>query len=326
MPSSRSTGSAGVPGALPPPASFLAAYDEVLTARWPEGTTTARIPTPYGTTHVTSHGPSDAPAPAVVLLPGGGATSTVWHAQAAHLGRKRRVHAVDLIGEPGRSTPGARPIRTVADLTGWLGAVLEALGAEADGRRPVLAGHSYGAWIALHHALHAGGARRLAGLVLVDPTQCFTGFRPGYLLHALPLLLRPTPRRARAFLTWETAGADLDAGWLRLYEEGARLPAVRPVTGPRPGREALRGLAVPTLVLLAERGRALDPVRTARAVGRTLPGASTYTIPGATHHTLPLHATAAAGINRRLDAFLDGLTDGLPDGLPDRLPGGLPGE
>ncbi|MFC8627242.1 alpha/beta fold hydrolase [Streptomyces anulatus] len=305
MPPSPSPGSAGAPGAVSPSASFLAAYDEVLTARWPEGTTTSRIPTPYGVTHVTSHGPADATAPPVVLLPGGGATSTVWHAQAAHLGRKRRVHAVDLIGEPGRSTPGERPIRTVADLTGWLGAVLEALSAEA-GRRPVLAGHSYGAWIALHHALHAGSPR-LAGLVLADPTQCFTGFRPGYLLHALPLLLRPTPRRARGFLTWETSGADLDADWLRLYEEGARFPAVRPVTGPRPDREALRELGVPTLVLLAEHGRALDPVRTARAVDRTLPHASTYTIPGATHHTLPLHAPAAAEINRRLDAFLTAL-------------------
>lgn len=311
MPSSPSPGSAGAPGAVPPSAAFLAAYDQVLTARWPEGTTTSRIRTPYGTTHVTSHGPADAPAPPVVLLPGGGATSTVWHAQAAHLGRERRVHAVDLIGEPGRSTPGERPIRTVADLTGWLGAVLEALSAGADGRRPVLAGHSYGAWIALHHALHAG-PRHLAGLVLVDPTQCFTGFCPGYLLHALPPLLRPTPRRARAFLAWETSGADLDADWLRLYEEGARFPAVRPVTGPRPGRAALRELAVPTLVLLAGHGRALDPARTARAVGRTLPGAATYTIPGATHHTLPLEAVAAAGVNRRLDAFLDRLPGGLP--------------
>ncbi|MFJ5043445.1 alpha/beta fold hydrolase [Streptomyces sp. NPDC088719] len=311
MPSSPSPGSAGAPGAVPPSAASLAAYDQVLTARWPEGTTTSHIRTPYGTTHVTSHGPAGAPAPPVVLLPGGGATSTVWHAQAAHLGRERRVHAVDLIGEPGRSTPGERPIRTVADLTGWLGAVLEALSAGADGRRPVLAGHSYGAWIALHHALHAD-PRHLAGLVLVDPTQCFTGFRPGYLLHALPLLLRPTPRRARAFLAWETSGADLDADWLRLYEEGARFPAVRPVTGPRPGRAALRELAVPTLVLLAGHGRALDPARTARAVGRTLPGAATYTIPGATHHTLPLEAAAAAGVNRRLDAFLDRLPGGLP--------------
>ncbi|WNF26679.1 alpha/beta fold hydrolase [Streptomyces sp. C11-1] len=303
MPSSRSPGSAAAPDAPSPSASFLAAYDGFLAERWPPGTTTARIPTRYGATHVTSHGPADATAPSVVLLPGGGATSAVWHAQAAHLGRTRRVHALDLIGEPGRSTPGERPIRTVADLTGWLDAVLAALCPEADGGRPVLAGHSYGAWIALHHALHAG-PRQLAGLVLVDPTQCFTGFRPGYLLRAVPLLLRPTPRRARAFLTWETAGAGLDPDWLRLYEEGVRLPSASPVTGPRPRPPALRGLAVPTLVLLAEQGRALDPVRTAQAVDRMLPDASTYTIPGATHHTLPLDAPAAAEINRRLDAFL----------------------
>ncbi|MFF8552089.1 alpha/beta fold hydrolase [Streptomyces sp. NPDC015501] len=312
MPLSPRTESAEPPDAGPS-APFLTAYDAFLAERWPPGTTTANITTPYGATHITSHGPTDAAAPPVVLLPGGGATSAVWYAQASHLGRTRRVHAVDLVGQPGRSTPGERPIRTVADLTAWLDAVLEALCPEAEGGRPVLAGHSYGAWIALHHALHAG-PRRLAGLVLVDPTQCFSGFRPAYLLRAMPSLLRPTPSRARAFLAWETAGTALDAGWVRLYAEGARFPSVRPVTGPRPRPSALRDLAVPTLVLLAERGRALDPARTARAADRSLPDATVYTVPGATHHTLPLHAPAATEVNRRLDAFLA------------TLPGTAPGE
>ncbi|MFB7215974.1 alpha/beta fold hydrolase [Streptomyces sp. NPDC056255] len=278
------------------PTAFHEAYDGVLAANWPAGTTYSQVTTPYGTTHVNSYGPGDAPP--LVLLAGGGSTSTVWYAQAAHLGRAHRVHAVDLIGEPGRSVVGERPIRTVADLTAWLDGVLDGLGAD----RTALGGHSYGAWIALHHALHA--PHRVRKLVLVDPTQCFAGFRPGYLLHALPMLIRPSAKRTRAFLEWETGGAALDPTWLRLRDEAAGFPSARPVTGPRPAPGALRGLDVPALVLLAGRGRAHDPDRVAAEAARLLPRATTATIPGATHHTLPLHGATAAELNRRIADFI----------------------
>ncbi|MFE4336788.1 alpha/beta fold hydrolase [Streptomyces sp. NPDC056831] len=277
--------------------SFLAAYDGVLAAKWPAGTHGSRVPTSYGITHVNSCGPEDAPP--LVLLAGGGSTSTVWYAQAAHLGRTHRVHAVDLIGDPGRSVAGERPIRTVEDLVTWLDAVLDGL----DVDRGVLCGHSYGAWIALHYALHAP-PHRVRKLILLDPTQCFAGFRPGYLLHALPMLLRPGAERTRTFLEWETGGAALDPAWLQLRYAAAGFPSARPVTGPRPAPEALGRLDVPTLILLAGAGRAHDPARVAAAAARLLPHAQTATIPGATHHTLPLHETTAGELNRRIEDFL----------------------
>ncbi|MGH1551276.1 alpha/beta fold hydrolase [Streptomyces sp. L7] len=86
-----------------------------------------------------------------------------------------RVHAVDLVGFPGRSIParGRRP-RTVADLTTWLDAVFDGLDVTSAAD---LGGHSYGGWIALHYALHAPG--RIRRLFLLDPTQCFAGFEDG---------------------------------------------------------------------------------------------------------------------------------------------------
>ncbi|GGV97168.1 carboxylesterase [Streptomyces gelaticus] len=278
------------------PTSFHRAYDEVLAVNWPAGTTHTQVTTPYGTTRVNSCGPAGAPP--LVLLPGGGDTSTVWYAQAAHLGRTHRVHAVDLIGDPGRSVAGERPIRAVQDLTAWLDGVLDALGAD----RAALGGHSYGAWIALHYALHA--PHRVSELVLMDPTQCFAGYRPGYLLHALPMLIRPGVKRARAFLEWETGGAVLDPVWLRLRDAATGFPSARPVTGPRPEPGALGGLDVPTLILLAERTRVHDPARVAAAAARLLPRVTTATIPGATHHTLPLHEPTAGELNRRIGEFI----------------------
>ncbi|MEU6174832.1 alpha/beta fold hydrolase [Streptantibioticus parmotrematis] len=273
---------------------FLAAYDEVL-AGWGDGVEAIDVPTPYGTTRVNALGAPDAPP--LLLLPGGnGATSASWYANAPVWARTHRVLAADLVGAPGRSVPGARPVRGVDDLTGWLDALTEGLGL----RSLTLGGHSYGGWIALHYALRAPRGR-VERLVLIDPTQCFAGFRPGYLARAVPMLLRPTPRRVRSFLAWETRGAALDPGWLRLQEAAAGFPSARPATGPRPKAEGFRA---PTLVVLAGRGRVQDPVRAARGATRALPHAEVVTLPDATHHTLPHHTPAA--LDEAVSRFLTG--------------------
>ncbi|MBX9393947.1 alpha/beta fold hydrolase [Streptomyces sp. TRM72054] len=272
--------------------SFLAAYDAVLSC-WPGPVDCRELPTVHGVTRVNSVGPVDADRPPLVLLPGGGATSTVWGAAvAAGLAEGRRVHAVDLVGDPGLSVPApGRTIRSIGDLVGWLDALLDGLGAAGEGSRVDLLGHSYGAWIAAHYAAHA--PHRLDRLVLLDPTAVFTGFRPGYLLRALPMLLRPTPTRIRRFLEWETGGAQgIDPDWLRLQEETAQFPSQRPVTGPRPDPTRLRDLDV--LVLFAGRARCHDPHRAAAVAARVLPDAVVDVLDGdgVSHHAMPL---AAAG-------------------------------
>ncbi|MCJ1677678.1 alpha/beta hydrolase [Streptomyces sp. APSN-46.1] len=274
--------------------SFRTAYDEML-ARWPGPVEAVELPTSYGLTRVNSCGPADAPP--LVLLPGGGATSTVWGAFAA--AGAYRVHAVDLVGDPGLSVPAAgRPIRAVGDLVGWLDAVLDGLDGLGAGRPVALGGHSYGAWIAAHYAAHYAARRpgRLARLVLLDPTRVFAGLRPEYVLRAVPMLLRPTPARIRSFLAWETGGAALDPVWLRLQDETAAFPTVRPVGGPRPDPAGLGKL--PVRVLFAADARCHDSARVARAARQALPGARIDVLPGVSHHALPL--VAAEEMARRL--------------------------
>ncbi|MBT2540345.1 alpha/beta fold hydrolase [Streptomyces sp. ISL-44] len=273
---------------------FRTAYDAVL-AQWPGPVETADLPTPYGLTRVNSCGPAGAPP--LVLLPGGGATSTVWGAcAAAGLARTHRLHAVDLVGEPGLSVPEpGLAIRSVGELVGWLDTVIDGLGLDGP---VVLGGHSYGAWIAAHYA--ASRPARLGRLVLLDPTQVFAGLRPGYVLRALPVLVRPTPERIRSFLAWETGGAALDPAWLRLQDETARFPTVRPVTGPRPDLTGLGELPVRVHVLFAGRARCHDADRAARAARRVLPAARVDVLPGISHHALPL--TAAEEIARLVAA------------------------
>jgi pimeloyl-ACP methyl ester carboxylesterase len=273
--------------------TFSAAYEGLL-AQWGPDVERLDIPTPYGTTRVNCLGPQGAPP--LLLLPGGGDTSASWFANAPEWARIHRVLAADLIGDAGRSLPAqGRRIGSVADLNRWLDALLDGLGIE----QTALAGHSYGAWIALHYALASARVSRLA---LVDPTGCFAGYRPGYLLRALPALLAPSPARVRSFLRWESGGAPLDPAWLRLQEAATGFKKARPVTGPRPGTAALHALQTPVLILLAGRSRPHDTSRVAEAAAALLPRAEITVLPGSGHHGL--QHQAAGELNAKIGEFI----------------------
>lgn len=70
--------------------SFLSAYDEVLAAKWPVGTTHSDVPTPYGTTRINSYGAEGAP-PLVLLAgaapppPSGSPRPPTWAAPTASM-------------------------------------------------------------------------------------------------------------------------------------------------------------------------------------------------------------------------------------------------
>lgn len=270
---------------------FFAAYDALLD-RWPAGTAEIDVPTPYGTTRVHAYGHAEAPP--LLLLHGGGATGAVWFAHAAALGAHHRVLAVDILGDAGRSVRAGRPLRGAADLMAWLDALLDGLGA----RRIGLLGHSYGAWIALTYALHA--PQRVHQLALLDPTRCFAGYRPGFLLRSLPLLVRPTAARALAHIDRETAGTDTDPDWKRLFALAASDVAHRRlVVGRRPDP---RALTAPLLVLLAGRSSAHDPKKVAARAREAVPHARIETLPHLTHYALP--TAAPAETNRLISGFL----------------------
>jgi pimeloyl-ACP methyl ester carboxylesterase len=269
---------------------FAAAYESVL-GQWPAAEVT-NLSSPYGTTRVVSCGPAGAPP--VVLLPGGGATATVWFANAGALAADFRVHALDLPGNPGYTVVSTRDAATLCD---WLDGVLAGLGGGPVG----LVGHSYGGWVALTYALSSPG--RVHRLALLDPTQCFAGFRPGYLRHALPVLVRPNRTHAASLLRWETGGRELDPAWTTLYGLGTELPSTgKLVVRPRPEADRLRGLDVPTLVLLAGQSRVHDVGTVAERARTLLPSVRTAVIDGASHHSLPLDP--AADVNRALLDFL----------------------
>ncbi|TQF66252.1 alpha/beta hydrolase [Rhodococcus spelaei] len=275
---------------------FFRKYDRVL-EKWPIGTVGLDLDSEYGTTRVNACGPVDAPP--VLLLPGAGATSTVWFANAAALAERYRVLAVDLMGDAGRSAASGRRIRGVDDLLGWIDTVAQGTGLDSF----AVVGHSYGAMIALAYAL--GRPDRVRKMALLDPNSCFAGMRPGYLARAVPLLVRPTEKRERHFIRWETDRREVDESWLDLIACGtASFPKSKTVVPKRPSREAVSALTVDTTVILAAESRVHDSKSVAAAIGASAPRLRTCVIEGATHHTMPM--SPATAVSEAILAAIDG--------------------
>lgn len=274
--------------------AFARAYAHAV-SRWPVPVTQRDVPTGFGRAHVLESGKPDGPP--ALLLPGSGATATAWAAVAGELAPRYRVLAADPPGQPSLNA-GGRALREPADAGAWLGGLLDGLGAE----RALLAGHSYGAWLALCAALHAPD--RVSHLALLDPTSVFAPLALPYLRRGVPVLLRPSTRRTLRFLRWETGGRELDPDWLAVAGAAAALgrPVILP---PRRARgAALAGLRIPVLVAVAGRSRAHDPARVAAAALRLIPGVTVQTLAPASHHSIP------AADATQLARYLDGLAGG----------------
>jgi pimeloyl-ACP methyl ester carboxylesterase len=267
---------------------------EAVLESWPLPVERIELTSEFGTTVVTACGPRDGEP--LVLQHSGSTTSAVWFANAGDLGRTRRLYAVDRIGEAGLSRTGARPLRTTEDLHSWLDGVLDGLSLTG----PDLLGHSYGGLIALSYALSR--PQRVRRLVLLDPAPVFAGHRPGYLLHALPMLARPTVARAQRFLAWETRGLELDPAWFELYGRAAEFPRTKFVIPARPSAAQLADCRTPTLIAFAGESGCHDSRALQAKTAKLLPAADTVILPGVTHHGMPYQE--AAQLNRLVEEFL----------------------
>lgn len=149
--------------------AYLHAYDNALNSLWGVPFEETDIPTAYGTAHVIISGPKNAPA--LVLLHGLNASSTMWYPNAKAYAEKYRVYCIDFILEPSKSISIGK-ISNTDDLVNWYDAVFDQLKLE----KFSIVGASRGGWIAMQLALHS--KKKVTKIALLSPAQTFTWIQP----------------------------------------------------------------------------------------------------------------------------------------------------
>ncbi|GAA2317111.1 alpha/beta hydrolase [Nonomuraea roseoviolacea subsp. roseoviolacea] len=240
---------------------------------WPVPADHIHVPTRQGETFVVASGPENASP--VVLLHGSGGNAMMWRSDVASWSRHFRVHAVDLIGEPGLSAPSRPPLDSDAYAL-WLDEVLDALGITA---APVV-GISLGGWMALDYAIRRPD--RVTRLALLCPGGVGRT-RSAWLLKAVLLSVfgrRGVRRSARKVAGLEKVRDtsvldDLVLTFTQFKPRTARLPTFTD--------EALRRLTMPMLVTVGDRDALIDSAGTAERVRRCVPQATVRLLPGVGH-------------------------------------------
>ncbi|MCI2416562.1 alpha/beta hydrolase [Saccharopolyspora sp. K220] len=249
---------------------------------WPVDNEQLRVPTSEGETFVIVSGP--ATAPPLVLLHGSGSNSAQWMSRIADLTTHFRVHAIDMIGEPGLSAPSRPPLSSDRYAT-WMGAVLDFLGLA----QVRLMGFSLGGWLALDFATRCPS--RVERLALSCPTGIGRQ-RNGFLLKAM--LLNQLGRWGRRKTVTGMLGPGLST--MNPAEAAVVVEQVlfvskhfRYRTGEVPlfDDNALCGLTMPVHVVVGQLDVMLDSVEVKRRLELAAPHATVRLLPGIGHFIPP---------------------------------------
>jgi len=242
---------------------------------------------------------------------------TCWAYNVEPLSQNRRVYALDMMGQPGKSIPDA-PIKNRNDLAEWLTDSLDQLGID----RTDLIGYSFGGFTGLNYAMRAPD--RVDKLILLSPAGSLVPLWKQFYIRGLVSSLLPSlsPLLAkRLWFEWMFYRPKLgEDKTRRIYDRllnqfalGQRhfrsAGGVLPITYTD---DELRSVRSPTLVLIGEQESLLDPVAAIRRARQLIPRVQAELIPQASHD---LPVSQAETVNQRVQAFLEGAlvfgTDGV---------------
>lgn len=157
------------------------AYEREMEKSWPIRSENKIIETSQGKTFIRISGPENGPA--LILLPGGGSNSHIWHANIKTLSEVYRTYALDNIYDYGRSIY-TQQLETGQDYSSWLDELSDSLHLGNDIR---MIGYSYGGWVVSQFALHH--PERLKQVVLIAPAATILPFSDEYLLEMVKTLI-----------------------------------------------------------------------------------------------------------------------------------------
>jgi pimeloyl-ACP methyl ester carboxylesterase len=244
---------------------------------WPVPHREAQVPTCHGETFVISCGPDSAPP--VLLLHGGATTSAMWLRNVRAWSQRFRIHAVDLIGEPGFSAPSRPPLRS-EEYARWLDDIWSALSIT----RAAIVGASLGGLFALDYAIRRPG--KVEKLALLAPAG-IARVRARCLLTAVPLFLLGRRGRRKAFdLVMRFPAEEMSAeaeGFIRFFEAVMSHHRVRTQPLPILPDAMLQKLTMPVLAILGGKDIVFSAEEMRRRLEACVPRARIVLLPSAGH-------------------------------------------
>jgi pimeloyl-ACP methyl ester carboxylesterase len=277
-------------------AKYIAAYETTLTL-WVIPYEFLEVPTPWGRTHIIACGPKDAPP--LVLLHGMSLSATMWFSNVAALSRNYRIYAVDTIGSAGKSV-AVRPLKSRADLAGWLNGVLDGLGIS----QTHMLGHSHGGWLALNFALSA--SERVKRLILLAPAASLLPLVSQFWLRGIPVMLFSRRSFITNFMKWMTVeGFVVNELFVEQFVLGVKNFRPRPQIRVLPTvftDDELRQIKAHTLLLIGGKEVIYDPEAAVKRAKQLIPHVEAEMVPNASHG-LPMEQ--AELVNERILSFLN---------------------
>lgn len=257
--------------------SVYECYDR-LAARWPVPHEALDVDTDVGSVHVLTAGPLDGTP--VMLLHASSMGAPSWEPNArALVDAGFRIHAIDHIGEAGRSVL-RDPKRFPSDdeqVAHLYRQVADRLGIE---RSPVV-GASAGAQRAIRYAL--AHPDRVSHLALIGPMG-LTSLGVRAVLTMMMASIRPTPRRIESTTRWALGAAppviDGYGDWFEVALRSVASPprVARPTAA---STDDLRTLRAPTLVALGDHDNLVGPPEKARQRALLIPDVQVHVLPSA---------------------------------------------
>ena len=250
---------------------IMEVYDSLL-EKWLVPMERIHVTTRHGDTFVIASG--DRSLPSLILLHGSSSNSAMWIGDISDYSKYYRVYAVDLPGEPGRSSD-IRPDLKSSAYSDWMNDVLEALKVD----KASFIGISLGGWLALKYALaYPGKADKLALL-------CPAGIGPqkvSVILYSLPLKLlgKWGDIKAIKMVMGTTEISDETIDYCRLISNN-----FSPFMGTVPvfSDEELKRLINPMMIIIGGKDVLINSRITAQRVKNALPNARVILLPDAGH-------------------------------------------
>jgi pimeloyl-ACP methyl ester carboxylesterase len=281
-------------------AEYLAVEDR-MAQRWPVHSEELLVQTSFGKTFIRVSGPTDSPS--LILLPGGGCNSLIWHANVQALSQHYRTFALDNIYDYGRSIY-TREITSGNDYSSWINELLDTLRLGAQVR---IVGYSYGGWVVAQYALHH--PERLSRVILIAPAFTILPIRDEWLLDMVTTLIPIRYFKQRVmYSVWKDLLNQGDTG-KELVDERVRYVETAyscfkfksPVNPTVLSDSELQSIAVPMLCLIGAHETMYNADSAVQRLHRVAPRIETDLISGTGHDLMFTHTEV---VNRRILDFL----------------------